>query len=148
MIILQRPNPPKHQIRNHQRSEKSTHCEEGSDDARIPVVGTHVRPIELLVLGSRRAVRELLLAEEIPLSRVRVRIALVAPMSDEVQPRGRRGRVVGAERLRGRVVAVEVCRRRGIPELASVAVIQEEAGREIQVGDGVVMSPEGSESED
>lgn len=75
----------------------------------IPVVGTYVGPVELLVFRARRSTRVLPLPEEVPLTWIRVRQLLVSPLADVVQPMRGLARVVCVECLEQRIILIEVC---------------------------------------
>lgn len=108
--------------------------------AHLPVVRAYIGPRQLLVSWTCRTTAVLRVAEQFLLTRIAVRILLVAPLAGEVQPSCGTGSIVSSEGLRVGRVAVKVCAQNRIPQLAAVReVCQDTSVVAVQVGDRVVV---------
>ena len=127
-------------------------------NTRIPITGTHIRAIQLLVFRPRRTARVLIKPKKLLLPRITARQLIIPPLSPVVQPRRRRAPGInpvvrraetriagvaggGARRERHRVEVRALDR---IPQVAVVVRgVLDEAIRQRQVRDRVIVRPGG-----
>lgn len=106
---------------------------------KLPILGTNLLPIQLLIRRPRGTPRKLCLAKKLKLPLIALRILLVTPPAPEIKPRGWRLAIICFELVGAGSKLVVPSAEQWVPYGASVGVVFEDAAGEVEVRDCVVV---------